>query len=146
MFFGLTLVGDEMSELTILCVDDEEIILNSLEMQLRDHFGDKFSYELAENASDALEILDELNDPQINILLIISDWLMPGLKGDELLTKVYKKYPSIITVMLTGQADQYAIENAKQHANLHCCIRKPWKKQDLLEAIEAGLEKTPSIA
>ncbi|HAJ63629.1 MAG TPA: hypothetical protein DCP31_34000 [Cyanobacteria bacterium UBA8543] len=33
---------------------------------------------------------------------------------------------NVIKVMLTGQADEVAIERAKTHANLHDCLFKPW--------------------
>ncbi|OAD23176.1 two-component response regulator, partial [Candidatus Thiomargarita nelsonii] len=74
-----------MTEQVILCVDDEEMVLNSLEMQLKEQFGDKYIYELAENAEDALEIIEELDEEGTEVLIIVSDWLMPGIKGDEFL-------------------------------------------------------------
>jgi len=123
----------------ILCVDDDELILNSLEMQLKEHLGDHYLYEFAENADDALEILDELETDGYNTLLVISDWLMPGLKGDNLLIKIHKKFPKVIKVMLTGQADQEAIERSKAEANLFACLAKPWSTSDLINTIKKGL-------
>ena len=35
------------SELAILCVDDEQVILTSLTEQIRSHLGKRFSYETA---------------------------------------------------------------------------------------------------
>jgi|JFJP01.1.fsa_nt_gi Response regulator containing CheY-like receiver, AAA-type ATPase, and DNA-binding domains len=70
-------------------------------------------YEFAESAAEALEIIDEFCEDEVNILVIVSDWLMPGMKGDELLIKIHQKYPQIVTVMLTGKADQAAIERTK---------------------------------
>ena len=128
-----------MSEKVILCVDDEEIVLNSLEMQLKAQLGDKYLYEFAENADDAFEIIDELDTEDVEILVIVSDWLMPGIKGDEFLIKVHEKFPKIIKVLLTGQADEEAVERAKTHANLHKCINKPWQVNDLIYTIKSGL-------
>ncbi len=123
----------------ILCVDDDELILNSLEMQLKEHLGDHYLYEFAENADDALEILDELKTDGYQTLLVISDWLMPGLKGDNLLIKIHRKFPKVVKVMLTGQADQEAIERSKAEANLFACLAKPWTTQDLISTIKKGL-------
>lgn len=128
-----------MAEQVILCVDDEEIILNSLEMQLKEQLGEKYIYEFAESAEDALEIIEELATENIEILVIVSDWSMPGLKGDEFLIKVHEKFPKIIKVLLTGQADQKAIERARTKANLHRCIYKPWESSELIETIKSGL-------
>ncbi|RKZ38234.1 MAG: response regulator, partial [Gammaproteobacteria bacterium] len=102
-----------MDERVILCVDDEEIVLNSLEMQFKEQLGEEYTYEFAENAEDALEIIEELNEENVKILVVISDWLMPGLKGDEFLIKVHQKFPRIVKVLLTGQADEQAVERAK---------------------------------
>lgn len=128
-----------MDERVILCVDDEEIVLNSLEMQLKEQLGEEYLYEFAENAEDALEIIEELDEENIEILIIISDWLMPGLKGDEFLIKVHQKFPQTIKVLLTGQADEKAVERAKTQANLHRCIHKPWETSELIETIKSGL-------
>ncbi|PLX23919.1 MAG: hypothetical protein C0600_13960 [Ignavibacteria bacterium] len=124
----------------ILCVDDETLVLNSLRTQLRGHFGDRFAYEIAESADDAWEVIEELIGDGVEILLIVSDWLMPGIKGDEFLIQVHGRYPAIITFMLTGQADDSAIENAREHAALRACFHKPWVENELIEAICTALE------
>jgi len=134
-----------MSEKVILCVDDEEIVLNSLEMQLKAQLGDKYLYEFAENAEDAFEIIEELDTEDVEILVIVSDWLMPGIKGDEFLIKVHEKFPKIIKVLLTGQADEEAVERAKTYANLHKCISKPWQVNDLIDTIKSGLAACKSV-
>jgi len=128
-----------MTDKAILCVDDEEIVLNSLEMQLKDQFGNQYLYEFAENAQDALEIIEELDEEGIKVVVIVSDWLMPGIKGDEFLIRVHQKFPRIIKVMLTGQADEEAVKRAKMEANLHECIHKPWEISELIKAIQSGL-------
>ncbi len=129
-----------MANNAILCVDDEEIVLRSLKEQIYDYFGDKYLYETAENAEEAWEVIEELADDSVEILVIVSDWLMPGMKGDEFLIAVHKKFPGIVKVILTGQAEPEAIERAKKNANLHRCLRKPWKIEELIEAIQSGLD------
>jgi len=130
-----------MSQAVILCVDDERVILDSLERQLEDAFGDDYLYEFAENAEDALELIDELNEEGLDILVVVSDWLMPGIKGDELLVRLHKKFPKVVKILLSGQADKAAIERAKQQAKIHRCIYKPWSEEELVETIRQGLEK-----
>lgn len=130
-----------MSKPAILCVDDEVGVLQSLEIELQQAFNGKYLWEFAESAAEALEIIEELSEAEVKILVIVSDWLMPGMKGDELLIKIHQKYPQIVTVMLTGQADQEAIERTKSQANLHAFIEKPWQNQELIEAIKSGLAK-----
>ena len=67
----------------LLCVDDEIIVLTALKDQLRRAFGNDFLIDVAESAEEALELLDELAEHGHSLLVIVSDWLMPGMKGDE---------------------------------------------------------------
>jgi len=130
-----------MGKRAILCVDDESMILDSLKEQIEKRLGDDFIYETAENAEEGLEVIEELVSDGTEVLIIVSDWLMPGIKGDEFLVEVHKRFPGIVKVMLTGQAQKEAIENAKENANLHACLFKPWSEDDLINTIKSGLEK-----
>mgnify|MGYP006268935253 CR=1 FL=1 len=128
-----------MSKPVILCVDDEKFVLDSLKVQLKLAFGNSYNYEVAENADEAFEIINELTEDGVNIILIVSDWLMPGMKGDEFLIQVHQEYPGIIKVMLTGQADAEAVERAIAKAHLYQCLHKPWSETELIETIKSGL-------
>lgn len=130
-----------MSKKAILCVDDEKIVLLSLRDQLTHHFGNQYIYEFAESADEALEVIEELNEDEIKILIIVSDWLMPNMKGDEFLIRVHQQFPDIVTVLLTGQADEQAIARTQKNANLHRYIPKPWDEETLIEALRSGLEE-----
>lgn len=128
-----------MAKSVILCVDDEKSVLDSLKTQLREAFGNAYQYEMAEDAEDALELIDELSQDEIPLLIIVSDWLMPGMKGDEFLIQVHQKFPQVIKVLLTGQADEDAIARAKTEANLYRWLVKPWSEEDLVETVESAL-------
>ena len=128
-----------MTNSAILFVDDEEVILEALKEQLKRLFGNEYFYEAASNADEAWEVLEDLVAQGVEVLIIVSDWLMPGLKGDEFLVQVHQKYPKIVKVLLTGQADQSAIDRAQSAANLHRCLYKPWTEQDLISTIRSGL-------
>lgn len=127
-----------MAKPVILCVDDEKILLNSIKAQLKDNYGNSFLYETAESANEAMEIIDEIMVDLTVKLIIISDWLMPGIKGDEFLIKVHSKYPNAQKIMLTGQADSKSIEKIKKEVSLYKCIRKPWIKSELFSCIDSG--------
>ena len=128
-----------MAKKAIVCVDDEPMILTSLRDQLESSFGDRYHYEFAESADEAFEVIDELEGHLFEILIVVSDWLMPGMRGDEFLARVHQRFPSIVTVMLTGQADQEAIDRASRDARLHRCLRKPWTQEELIETLSSGL-------
>jgi CheY-like chemotaxis protein len=128
-----------MSDTAILCVDDEAPILKVLKDQLKRCFGDRYVYEVAQSAEEAWTVIDELEQDEVKILIIVSDWLMPNVRGDEFLTQVHERFPNVVTVMLTGQADESAIERAKQQANLYACIAKPWTEEELQNVIKTAL-------
>ena len=125
----------------ILCVDDDNTILMSLKAQLKYCLGSAFNYEIAESAEEAWEVIDELMARGEQISVIISDCLMPQIKGDAFLISVHEKHPHIVKLMLTGHADdEEMISRLKTQANLAACITKPWKKEALVSIILAALE------
>jgi CheY-like chemotaxis protein len=134
-----------MAKPIILCVDDEVAILTSLKRQLKQAFEDVYAYETAENADEALEILDEIEDDRANVLVVVSDWLMPGMKGDEFLIQVHKRFPKVVKIMLTGQAEESAMKRALQEAELHQLFAKPWDDRELIESIKSGLKKIEKL-
>ena len=123
----------------ILMVDDEKTILDSLREQLRQMFGRRFSYETAEDAAEAWEVLAELNESGVVVVVIVSDWLMPGQRGDQFLAEVRARFPKIGRILLTGQADDDAIRRAWEDAQVSDVIRKPWSADTLRRAVEAAL-------
>ncbi len=52
---------------------------------------------------------------------------------------VHEKYPSTVTIMLTGQADPEAVQNAYDNANLYAYIRKPWREEELIAQVKKAL-------
>jgi CheY-like chemotaxis protein len=129
-----------MARNAIICVDDEKIILNSLKAQIKSYFGNKYIVEVAESADEAWEIIQDLLQNNIGILIIVSDWLMPKVKGDEFLISIHQKYPQIKKVLLTGHASQQAIDKLMDSAELQAVITKPWDEDELIKIIENGLD------
>jgi len=119
----------------ILCVDDEKIVLDSLTTQLRNAFHDDFHYEQAQNTAEAREILEEILEEKKNVVLIISDWLMPIEKGDQFLIDVSANLPYIPLIMLSGHADDESVIKAKKYSNLKLFVRKPWDKAHFMTQI-----------
>lgn len=128
-----------MDKSAILCVDDELFVLESLEIQLQKAFGGTYQYEFAESADEAIEVIKELHGNHVNIIVIVSDWLMPGIKGDEFLIHIHQQFPKSIKILLTGQADEIAIKRVEKQANLHACLPKPWKSEELIAIIQSSL-------
>ena len=128
-----------MSRQVIICVDDERIVLRSLKAELQEAVGNDYTIEIAEGGEEALELIEELLEDGDEIFLIISDHIMPDMKGDELLKQAHIILPKSIKIMLTGQADIGAIANAINSANLYRYITKPWQSEDLKLTVREAL-------
>ncbi|ACN15320.1 two-component response regulator [Desulforapulum autotrophicum HRM2] len=128
----------------LLCVDDEQIVLHSLRDQLYKVYGNRYLIEIAESAEEGLEILEELSSNGFIPLIIISDWLMPGMKGDEFLIEAHRRFPYIIKLMLSGQVDEAAVQRTRDQADMYEFIRKPWDVEQLIQSIDKGLERFKS--
>ncbi|MAR89539.1 MAG: response regulator [Pseudomonadota bacterium] len=124
-----------MSKPYIVCVDDDRTILMSLRAQLRHWYNDRLNIEIAESAEEGLELITELVEDGEQILAVISDWLMPGMRGDEFLIKVHELHPQLTKIMLTGHADPEAVERTQNMAGLDHCIGKPWTQEDFFRAL-----------
>ena len=69
----------------ILCVDDDSTVLNALRSMFATHFGSELEVEFAESGDEALEIEADMRSQGREIGLVLSDFIMPGMRGDELL-------------------------------------------------------------
>ncbi|MEG4105436.1 PAS domain S-box protein [Microcoleus sp. S13_C5] len=123
----------------IICVDDEPIILESLKIELKKTLGEEHLLETAEGGEDALELIEELLAEGCEIVAVISDYLMPNIKGDELLKQIHRMSPKTIKIMLTGQADLEAVANTIKYAKLYRYISKPWQSEDLKLTVKEAI-------
>jgi PAS domain S-box-containing protein len=127
-----------MKKPVIVCIDDEPDVLNSLKIELKKAIGDRCIIETAEGGRDALELLADLRADEHEIALVLSDYIMPDIKGDVLLRQIHEESPDTLTIMLTGQADLEALSNTIKYAKLYRYIPKPWHNEDLqLTVVEA---------
>ncbi|MBN2613550.1 MAG: hybrid sensor histidine kinase/response regulator [Bacteroidales bacterium] len=128
-----------MNKQAILCIDDEAIVLDALTEQLQIEFGSEYTIEVAEKGDEALEIFEEYVNKDIGIPVVIADFIMPGMKGDEILEKIHRQKPDTRNILLTGQASLEGVSNAVNKANLYRYISKPWDKNDLILTIREAL-------
>src|SRR5262245_20961885 len=122
---------------TILLVDDEEMILNSL----KSFFAIEGAYNLLTYTSPR-EALRDLERNHVNIDLAVSDYLMPEMDGITFLAHVKEILPLVPRILLTGYADKENAIKAINNVGLYQYIEKPWDNDDLRLIIRNGLEKT----
>lgn len=129
----------------IICVDDEDIILEALKDQLGPFFENQYLIETASTGEEGLEIFEELKVNGYEVPVVISDYLMPDMRGDEFLIKIHERNPHSLKILLTGHANIEGITNAINKANLYRYIPKPWDRDDLIltvrEAVRSYLQE-----
>lgn len=126
-----------MKKIAVLCVDDEKIILDSLKTQLENNFKNKYLFEYAENGEEALELVEYFLSEQVDILLVISDYQMPGMQGDEFAKRLKSKLSGINIIMLTGQIPPDVKEHLIEKNIILNVIAKPWDEKELINLINS---------
>lgn len=141
--------------LAILCVDDQREVLAALSKDLAPLAGCCDVLE-AESAAEAQALIDELEDAGVPLAVIISDQVMPGTTGVELLSKLERagRHPHLRKILLTGQATQADTIAAINEARVDSYVAKPWDVDALLDIVKlqltgfvfaAGIEHQPYL-
>lgn len=121
-----------MSDKVFLCVDDDATVLTALRTLLRKSLGNSVTVEIAESGQEALEICNELKAHGDELSVVITDFIMPSMRGDELLVRLHEQAPQAIKIMLTGQSDVDGIKRAINEANLYRFLEKPFVNDDMM--------------
>jgi len=128
-------------------VDDEETIHKALQRTLRrEPYDILHAYDSAEAAAMIAQ------HPEIAIVLC--DHYMPGTHGLDLLIELRRRYPQLITVLLTAQADLQLVMTALNEGHIHKFLTKPWDSpalrstlaELLAQSAEAPRPPAPSAA
>ena len=115
----------------ILLVDDEFIILESLKIQLKKLAADDVEIETASSGEEALELLNDFANEQVDLILVICDYNLGDMLGLDVLSKVTTYYPDAHQAILTGQANLQGTQLSEYVLNLTAIIEKPWASVDL---------------
>jgi signal transduction histidine kinase len=121
---------------SLLIVDDEPAVVQSLQLQLTSLASEGVWIEGALNAHEALELLPHLSAP---LAVVIADYLMPGMRGDDLLIEIHKRVPTAKLLLLTGQAEAHNVGKIVNAAPLYRYMAKPWDPLDLQMTIREAL-------
>jgi FixJ family two-component response regulator len=92
-----------------------------------------FNVYLAESAEEALEII---KNEEIGV--VITDHMMPGTSGVELLEQLKQDHPFICRILITGCSDINIVIEAINRGEVFRFLTKPWVKDVLSNTIETG--------
>lgn len=117
----------------LLIVDDEPNVVKALQRVFRQESYDVLT---AAGGDEALRLCAEKPAD-----VVISDYMMPGMNGAELLRRIKQNWPDTIRIMLTGHADTGAVMGAVNEGAVYKFILKPWNDDDLRVTVALALEQ-----
>lgn len=129
-----------MVKKAIVCIDKEFIILELLQRQLRRYLTSNYVIKVAENSQDALGIMRDLSDLNIDVPVVILDKIVHDTGGDTFLAQIDRIFPQTLKVFLTGSPDLESLEWFANHTGLYRWVMKPWQEYDLWFTIREALK------
>ena len=120
---------------TVMIVDDEEMVLTSLNAYLTL----ETEYHV-ESFTDPAAAAEHLNENLVDV--VISDYLMPRMNGIQLLAQARERQPEAARILLTGHADKQSAIEAINKVGLFQYVEKPWDNAALLLVIRNAAERT----
>ena len=116
----------------IILVDDEPTVRASIRMLLA-HLGHD-----VQTADSGLTALVLLESGRFN--LVITDYFMPGMKGDELAALIKLRQPGLPIIMATAYASELKADD-KLGGNVDHLLTKPFSITELCSAIAGVMEQ-----
>lgn len=126
-----------MEKINIICIDDQQEVLDSVMRDLRP-LTPLIRLEEASGVEDCLSLMDQIDDDGDYVGVVISDQVMPGATGTELLAKIAsdRRFAKTRKVLLTGQATHADTINAINDGHLDNYVEKPWQPEKLLAVVK----------
>ncbi|MBI5034699.1 MAG: FAD-dependent oxidoreductase [Chloroflexi bacterium] len=115
-----------MAKPAILTVDDEPVVLNAVERDLRQKYGRDYRILKAESGAIALDALKQLQARNETVALFVVDQRMPQMSGTEFLEQAVQIFPDAKKVLLTAYADTEAAIRSINRIGLDYYLMKPW--------------------
>ena len=115
-----------MPKPVIFTIDDDVSVLNSVERDLRAHYGQDYRILPIDSGQAALDYLKKLQQRNETVALFLVDQRMPEMSGVEFLEQAIKVYPQAKRVLLTAYADTQAAIDSINEVGLDYYLMKPW--------------------
>lgn len=126
-------IKSDLSNIEVLFVDDEEQTLKYLSRA----FSSICRVRLAANVDEALVVLKESRD----VGVVVTDQVMPGARGTELLRWVSENRPHIVRILTTAYADLNSAIESINRGEVFRFVEKPWTLTDLEELLQEAISR-----
>ncbi len=127
-----------MTETRILIVDDQSEIRLALQMSIK-RMGAQY---IVVTASDGFEALDILQEEPFD--LVITDYMMPGMDGLELVESIRTLSPNTQLIVISGLQEE-TLNDSLDEANISYFLSKPFSKRDIQETVQEALSETVAM-
>ena len=125
------------TSVSVLCVDDEQRVLDGLKLTLRHGYA----VMTATSGAEGLAKLHEMNGATV----VVSDMRMPVMDGAAFLTQVRKHWPDATRLLLTGETGRDAAVAAVNEGQIFRFLTKPCAPDKLLAAVEAAVRQNQLV-
>ncbi len=115
------------SERTVLFLDDDSELLVTFERALK---TEGYRILMATTAGEAFDLF-----AKHQIQVVVADYHMPGMSGNEFLKRIKNLSPESIRIMLSGKSDLQSIITAVNAGSIYQFIEKPVSKDVLRRSI-----------
>jgi thioredoxin reductase (NADPH) len=115
-----------MARAAIVAVDDDRVVLNSVERDLRQKYSRDYRIVRADSGVAALEAVQQLKQRGEVVALFVADQRMPEMTGVQFLEQAAAVFPDARKVLLTAYADTEAAISAINKVGLDYYLMKPW--------------------
>lgn len=116
---------------TILLVDDDSLVANSLGRLLR---AKGYDVSISPDPKAALALCKKRTFD-----LIITDQRMPVMYGTEFAVEAKKLQPAARVILISGYSDHEKVINAFNMDAINQHVLKPWDNHNLLEVVDEQL-------
>jgi len=121
---------------TILVVDDQHEILTFIQAALR-RLG--YTVVLAQSGDEAIEIFEKL---QLQIDLLLTDVVMPGMSGPMLVDRLLAMQPSLPVLFMSGYDDRQVVQRYVLKEGF-ALLKKPFTMEGLSQKLNEVLPAAP---
>ena len=119
---------------TVLAVDDDPVMLELVSKVLKP-FG--YNVIFASSGEEALDVAASLQEKKIDLLL--TDVILPGIKGQELAKQLLDSYPEVSVLFMSGYMNTSIIPGGVLEPGIHL-IQKPFSLEELAARIRKVLD------
>src|SRR6516225_11910701 len=118
--------GEAEPRPVIVTVDDDPSVSRAVARDLRRRYAQRHRIVRAESGADALDALRQMKLRGDEVAVILADYRMPAMNGNEFLEQAMDVYPFAKRVLLTAYADTNAAIDAINVVDLDYYLLKPW--------------------